>query len=356
MKRPFYNFRDIDEMFPKNSEILFYVDYENLHITLERNGFNTDPAKIVNVIKTSASDFGKIVCIEAYADWGELEKRSQMDIQRKLAELDVNTHYLISRHGKNSADMRIVKDVRDTLERMTSQHHLQRIGLVSGDSDFRDLLYAVREHGKGAVVLGLKDSMSAGLIRVADEVRYLDGSLCEKAYSDKIPVADITPWSSQVHLVARLMKILSNSQNIEMDIQTLLEESKINARQLAWAIEQKLLLIREGRKNGKKSQVICLNKQHPVVNVLEYLAHWVPERITRALSRGLPWVDSNYLANGMKADEQLQQWKIGQDRRDANGWLAIVELMGLMAKQIQAHPNTPEHKVTTWVLSGYSAI
>ncbi len=350
LKRPFYNFRDLNDMFPNKSEIIVYLDYENLHITLERNGFETDPQKLMSAIKTMAADFGTILSFEAYADWGELERHGRTAIQRQLAELEVNTHYLISRHGKNSADMRIVKDVRDALELLTSRHNLQKIVLVSGDSDFRDLVFTIREHGKGAVVLGLKDSMSASLAKAACEVRYLDNLLCSPAQDSQVPDVVPTPWSAQVRLLARISKVLCDHQTEEMEMQVLLREAKIDARQLTQGLAQKLLVINEKHENGSALQAISLNRQHHWVAALEYLAGWVPARIMHALSRGLPWVDSNYLARGMRLDAQLQAWKIGQDRREADGWLVVVESMGLTVKQLRAHPNTPEHQVSTWVL------
>jgi uncharacterized LabA/DUF88 family protein len=192
LQRSFYDFRDIDEMLPTKSETLIFIDYENIHITLERQGLQSDPTKLINAIKKMTADLGNIVGLEAYADWKELERHSLIDIQRQLAELDINTHYLISHHGKNSADMRIVKDIRDALEPASGKRNLKRIVLISGDRDFRDVVSAVQEHGKEAVVIGFRSNMSADLARSASEVRYLDDELSALFEKDAHP----TPGNS----------------------------------------------------------------------------------------------------------------------------------------------------------------
>jgi uncharacterized LabA/DUF88 family protein len=198
LKKSSYDFRDIGEMLPIKAETIIFIDYENIHITLERHGFQPDPKKLITAIKTMAADLGNIVSLEAYADWKELERHSQMDIQRRLAELDVNTHYLVSQHGKNSADMRIVKDIRDALEPISGRHNLKRIMVVSGDRDFRDVICAIQEHGKEAIVMGLQGSLSADLARSANKVRYLDDEL--KTPVDKI-VCSSTPYNANLEQI-----------------------------------------------------------------------------------------------------------------------------------------------------------
>ncbi len=177
LKKPAYDYRDLGELLPAKSETRIFIDYENIHISLERQGFQPDPKKLIGAIKKMTVDLGNLVSLEAYADWKELELHSHIDLQRQLAELEVNTHYLISRHGKNSADMRIVKDIRDALELTSDRQNLNRIVLVSGDGDFRAVIEAIQEHGKEALVIGLRRNLSAALASSANEVRYLDDAL-----------------------------------------------------------------------------------------------------------------------------------------------------------------------------------
>jgi uncharacterized LabA/DUF88 family protein len=188
---------------PATSKTMIFIDYENVHILLEQSGYQTDPEKVIHAIKILTADLGHVVAIEAFADWKELERHSQMDIRRRLEHLNIRTYGLVSHHGKNSADMRIVNRIRDVIEPVRGKTTIKKILLVSGDRDFRDVIYAIKAHKREAVVLGFKSNMSHALAHCANEVRFLDDALNTPIYN---PVQYNSPYPANVEQIKYLIE------------------------------------------------------------------------------------------------------------------------------------------------------
>ncbi|MDO9123910.1 MAG: NYN domain-containing protein, partial [Deltaproteobacteria bacterium] len=73
--------------------------------------------------------------------------------------------------GKNSADIRLCVDAIDLCY---SKEHIDTFVIVSGDSDFSPLVSKLKENGKRAIGLGMKESSSNLLINNCDEFIYYE--------------------------------------------------------------------------------------------------------------------------------------------------------------------------------------
>jgi uncharacterized LabA/DUF88 family protein len=110
-----------------------------------------------------ASSFGRVISSRAYCDW------SKPNFKRLAPQLARQSFYLVhvprERAQKKSADMQLVSDA---LETMTVYGHIDTFVLITGDSDFRPLVVALRRAGKRInIVCDLKNA-AQDLLEVAD--------------------------------------------------------------------------------------------------------------------------------------------------------------------------------------------
>ncbi len=177
---PAFGFRPLEELLPdlKVSRLDIRLDYENLHIGLQRRGSPPEPKHLVEAVKAAVSDLGEIITITAYGDWSALAQGGSNDIQRELALLGVETRYQVNIRGKNSADMKIADDIRTLVEKDSgAPDAVDAIVLGTCDRDFRPSVESAKARGKRIVLLALQGGLSRELERVATEVRYLDKHL-----------------------------------------------------------------------------------------------------------------------------------------------------------------------------------
>lgn len=185
LNRPEYDVRRLDDVAPcaalRLGAAAIYIDYENIHICLERLGLHPDPQSIVRAIRSEAGDLGRIAEIHAYADWQQVAQSAQdaegagSDIQRELVKLNVKTHYQINKHGKNLADMEIVNDIRTRSERSEgAAAGPSAVVLVTGDRDFVTIVNQLQGEGRRVRVLTLRDVCSVDLAKAAEDLRFLD--------------------------------------------------------------------------------------------------------------------------------------------------------------------------------------
>lgn len=168
--------RDVLNLHQRRPIVSVYIDYENIHIGLERqHGRSPLVHEILKAVSAEACDLGQIGDIHAYGDWKRLSDTAGVDIQRKLAEFGVKTHYQINGFGKNCADTVIIEDVHTALDLCASgARTIDAFVLVTGDRDFAELVERVQLTDKRLRVLSLRNVLSRRLAQAASDIHYLD--------------------------------------------------------------------------------------------------------------------------------------------------------------------------------------
>jgi uncharacterized protein (TIGR00288 family) len=142
-----------------------FIDFENLAL-----GFKGKKDKRFDIQKVLERlvEKGKIIVKKAYADWADYSeyKRPLHEAAIELIEIPKR-----SLSGKNSADIRLCVDAIDLCY---SKEHIDTFVIVSGDSDFSPLVSKLKENGKRAIGLGMKESSSNLLIDNCDEFIYYE--------------------------------------------------------------------------------------------------------------------------------------------------------------------------------------
>lgn len=326
----------------RTPKIAVYLDYENLHISLQRRGIDTTPKAISDAVRAMTSDLGNIVHIDAYADWDELSRNTERNIQRELEMAGVKTHYQISKHGKNSADMVLANDIRTRISRQNGDvDAVDMIVLGSQDRDFSTIVKEVQKD-KRIVLLGLSGGTSRDLEKLT-EVRYLDKHLAGAQ-------ENAGAFSTSDEEFSLLMQIAAymNCKNYswvyidKLATEVVLEGGQGKLRQ---AIKAGLLKTKTPGETNK----LMLNLAHPDA----YIARWLVSRIDYLLNKkGMDYVDSNYLVRGMQMDRYLQEQDIFQSWPDGKAILERGRVSGVLATKNQKHPKAPNKTITTWELAG----
>jgi hypothetical protein len=98
------------------------------------------------------------------------------------------------------------------------------------------------------------------------------------------------------------------------------------------------------------------NPTHATARAAYHLARWIPTRVEQCLGeRGMQYVDSNFLAGGMRNDQTLSRLGVGQTRTAAENWLHAAAGAGLVVAEEINHPQNLSKTIVTWRLPGAEA-
>ncbi|OHD10890.1 MAG: hypothetical protein A2Z96_04005 [Spirochaetes bacterium GWB1_48_6] len=160
----------------------------------------------IDALWDHAESLGRVVIARAYCDW------TQPGFSKLALGLKKYHYYLVhvpsERKKKNSVDIQVVSD---TMEIMRFYDYIDTYLLVTGDSDFRPLIVALRRAGKmNHVVCDIKTA-SQDLLALADSFTdYRDLLTTEEDDEDDIPVTKNFPkeywYSALAETVSILMK------------------------------------------------------------------------------------------------------------------------------------------------------
>lgn len=360
LTEPNYNFRPLEDLLPtlKIPRIDARLDIENIVIGLAQRGWQPDLRELVDAVRRSTEDLGEIVNITGYADWTELARhhgRAGVDLQREFALAGGESRYLVNQHGKNTADMRLADDVRTLVEHNHgSAGGVDVICFATMDRDFRPIIETAQRRGKRVVVLGLEGGVSRELEMVASEVRYLD-KFVSLPTTARPTNTGAEPRREEVALMMRIGAWMQRTRPRTLyrdHLDREFADSRDGVRELiagGWLVPQ------PGSTTDANGQPHRLeaNSEHTTARAALYLARWLPQRLHYCLKqRGMPHVDTNYVANGMTRDATLSRLGVAQTRKAAENWLYTAEAAGLIVHAKQPHPHIPTGTITTWWPAG----
>lgn len=365
LRAPHFNARPLEELLPETKvpRIDVRLDYENLHLGLIERGWNGSIRSFVQAVRDAFEPVGEVVRVVAYADYGLLKGEGKRDWQRELLEAGVEATYLVNERGKNTADMKIADAVRDLLEGHSSAGDaIDVIGLGTNDRDFKTVIETARQRGKQLKLLAIRGGLSRHLANTVPEkdVIYIDDFLTlgpttmEKRAA---PTDGVTPSDSDTAIVVRIAAWLARQGERGWRFAptaTLIEALALNEHDLA-QVEKAVAAskLRRGSYNGPngREETLGLQTEHPVVHAIRHLVRWAPDRVGYCLdAKGMPYVDSNYLAKGMQMDRTLVELSAGQTRQEAETWLRLLADAGVLVRKEQERPGTPGKPITTWWL------
>ncbi|HEX8566999.1 MAG TPA: NYN domain-containing protein [Pyrinomonadaceae bacterium] len=159
------------------AKVACYFDFENLHAALydlkhgessyQTNRWATQDAIFnLKAVMNYVAEFGEIVINRAYANWQFLSR-----YRDDLNDLGVDLVQLFPRGKfmKNGADIRLVLDVMEDIERFPFLTH---IVINSSDSDFISLAQKVRQSGRTIIGVGVREATNGFWVKSCNEFKF----------------------------------------------------------------------------------------------------------------------------------------------------------------------------------------
>lgn len=140
-------------------QIAVFFDFENVAASAESTIGDFDINAVMDLLRTR----GRLLIKRAYGDWGRFHR-----YRRALLEngIDLFQLYSVGFQQKNRADVRLAIDA---LEAVFTRPNIDVYAIISGDSDFTELIHKLRDYGKYTIGIGLRAATSDLLRRACDE-------------------------------------------------------------------------------------------------------------------------------------------------------------------------------------------
>lgn len=350
--------------------VALYIDFENITIGLNEQGYIIDLDHLVDTMLRQARAHGQVTQMAAYAPWGQRgslpplvdaqgrEISDEAPSRLALANIDP----VFNLPGKNSADMRIAKDV---LADSSAPNSADVFITASGDRDFNDVFGALRARGKQVVVWGIHGSTSrilennpAILLEYLDDFaqfqRHTDlGQIYREAATDESgePLTfRPSQWSSVVlqcdiltHKHPRSPLTLDDLTDQLVEVHTV--TSPARSEELLSQAEGLALI------HINVDGVVILNDNHTITQTTRLIRDRIVQRVANTLQvRNWEYVNYGFLLKGISMDPDLGGPGLNIDDNWRSEWIDALVREGILVRELVAHRHNPEDLVPVILL------
>jgi len=342
--------------------VALYIDFENISISLSEQGYIVNIDELLDGMIKQAQTHGQMA---AYAPWGQRGSLAPMvdrtgrevsdEVTSRLARANVDP--VFSLPGKNSADMRIAKEVLDDSARPNSADVFI---IASGDRDFNEVFSAVRTRNKQVIVWGVRGSTSRLLeSNPALSVEYIEDFCRLKRVTDALAEhePDVEPgaetpefrpsqWSSVILQLDRLLsargaEYVSLNELIAQLIDVRAVPNADRAEDLIFqAANQGLLII------DTDQGIVTLQGSNPVVEKTRLIRDRIVHRVANTLHvRGWEYVNYGFLLKGIDMDHGLSGPGLNTNDTWRSEWVDTLVREEILKRELVPHRHNPEDLV-----------
>jgi hypothetical protein len=351
----------------QTKNVSVYVDFENIAISLNEQGFVVNLDHLITRMVSQAKAHGQVVRMAAYAPWGQRGTLPPMvdDSGREITEdapsrmMLANIDPVFNLPGKNSADIRIARDV------ITDTSHPEGgdvIILASGDRDFNEVINTVIQRGKIVILWGVRGSTSRQLEKHPSvTIEYIEDftNLQTHQSLSKAPLAESdaetfipSPWSSVVIQFDRLAERLGDSEKVTMDklIKQLTDVGVVVSRERGNDLVSQAMslgLIKQVSNNG----VIDANPVHPIVEKTRVILDAIQRRVNNTLKvRGWEYVNYGFLLKGLEMEREITRPGMNEDDQWRSHWIDALVRENVLRRDLVPHRHNPDDLVPVILL------
>ena len=151
-------------------QIAVFIDFENVATSAEADFGEFDVTAVMDLLRTR----GRLLIKRAYGDWGRFHRYRRPMLENGI---DLFQLYSVGFQQKNRADVRLAIDAVETV---FTRPTIDLYAIISGDSDFTELIHKLRDHGKYTIGIGLHAATSDLLRRACDEFIFYETLVTEE--------------------------------------------------------------------------------------------------------------------------------------------------------------------------------
>jgi hypothetical protein len=346
--------------------VAVYIDFENIAISLTEQGYTVNLDHLIERFVTQAKAHGQVVKMAAYAPWGQRgslpplvdssgrEVADEAPSRLMLANIDP----VFNLPGKNSADMRIARDV------ITDAGHDDAADvfiMASGDRDFNQVLNSLRTRGKTVIVWGVRGSTSRQLENnpgvsveyIEDFTNLQTHQSWSSAASAHQPVdhnmTAFTPsqWSSVIIQMDRL--------STERDTEIIPSQDLVNQLLRVGAVVSQPRgedLVLQAMSLGILKAVpgsggnVRLDPAHSIVEKTRLIVARIVVRVQRTLQvRGWEYVNYGFLLKGLAMDRDLDRPGCNYSDQWRSDWIDCLVREQVLLRELIPHRHNPDDLV-----------
>ena len=341
--------------------VALYIDFENISISLSEQGYIINIDDLLEGMIRQAQAHGQVVHMAAYAPWGQRGSLAPMidrtgrevsdEVPSRLARANIDP--VFSLPGKNSADMRIAKDVLDDSGRPNSADVFI---IASGDRDFAEVFSAVRTRNKQVIVWGVRGSTSrllesnpalsvdfCKLRRVADAM-----AVHAEPFEARGATVEFRPsqWSS---VVLQLDLLLGEHSADRVSVHTLVNRlvderavpNEDRAQDLIFqATSQGILVV------DPEQGTVMPNSSNAIVETTRLIRDRIVHRVANTLHvRGWEYVNYGFLLKGISMDHGLVGPGLNTTDTWRSEWVDTLVRESILSRELVPHRHNPEDLV-----------
>ncbi len=344
----------------QTKNVAVYVDFENISISLNEQGFVVNLDALVSAFVNQAKAHGHVVKMAAYAPWGQrgtlppLVDSSGREIAdeapSRLALANIDPVFNLP--GKNSADVRIARDV------ITDASHSDSADIyiiASGDRDFNDVLNTLVQRSKGVIIWGVRGSTSRVLENNPGVItEYIDEFTRLQTHQSlsRSPMIEdtqesFTPsqWSSVLIQYDRLAQELDAEQ---ISIRRLIDQlvtvgATISHQRGEDLVSQAISL---GVLRMVANGYVTGNSAHPIVERTRLIRDRIVTRVANTLQvRGWEYVNYGFLLKGLAMDRDLERPGLNVDDQWRSHWIDALVREQILERELLPHRQNPDDLV-----------
>lgn len=345
----------------QTKNVAVYIDFENIAISLSEQGYTVNLDVLIEAFQRQAKAHGQVVKLAAYAPWGQRGSLPPLvdaagrevadDAPSRLAMANIDPVFNLP--GKNSADMRIARDV------ITDSSHADSADVyivASGDRDFNDLIASLRARNKTVIIWSVRGSTSRQLennpnitIEYVEDFASLQThqALSLARLEQEPALTGFTPsqWSSVVIQFDRLAQA-SGSETLTRTklIEQLMSVNAVISKARGEDLVKQAISI--GILKPANRTRLALDADHPIVWKTRLIRDRIVLRVLNTLNvRDWEYVNYGFLLKGLAMDRELDQPGLNYSDQWRSDWIDCLVREQVLLRELVPHRHNPEDLV-----------
>ncbi len=352
--------------------VALYIDFENIAISLDKQGYTVNLEHLIARFVAQARAHGQITRMAAYAPWGQrgslpplvdnVGREITDDAPSRLAMSNIDPVFNLP--GKNSADMRIARDLMADLMRPESPDVFI---LASGDRDFNEVINTLRSHNKQVIVWGVRGSISRQVeTNPAVIVEYIEdftsmqphealgrlyGATAPTPQAHGTPPIDVRPsqWVSAILQYDNLAAGSHIVTRVALERQLLAVNAVVSDDRAANLVTQAMAMDLFHTEDGES---LIINLAHPLVEQTRLVRDRIVARVANTLDvRGWEYVNYGFLLKGIAMDRDLDRPGLNMNDQWRSEWVDCLVREGILHRELVPHRHNPDDLVPVIKLS-----